>query len=142
MLGRPSDDIRTAWDSDTSTEYPDPSTERSGEGPLRGRYPAPVHELVSIFSFALDSSQVRTATLAGSVIPVILGLLLFRIVASAFARAFILVIALVLGGLIYLQRQEISTCIDDAKAGLVETDPATKPKIECEIFGYKLRFQP
>lgn len=99
-------------------------------------------ELVSVFQFALDVSQVRNATLAGSVVPVIIGLLLFRIVAGAFARAFILVIALVVGGVIYLQRQEITDCVKDARAGIEELDAIEAPEIDCKIFGFDLSIQP
>lgn len=99
-------------------------------------------DLVSIFLFAIDVSQVRNATLAGSVIPVIIGLLLFRVIAGAFARAFILVIALVLGGVIYFQRQEITACVDDARAGIEALDAVEVPTIECKIFGFDFSVEP
>lgn len=97
---------------------------------------------MSMYLFAVDVSQVRNATLAGSVIPVIIGLLLFRIIAGAFARAFIIVIALVVGGLIYLQRQEITDCVNDARAGIEALDAIEAPKIDCKIFGFDLSVEP
>ncbi len=97
---------------------------------------------MSALFLAIDLSQVRTATLAGSVVPVIIGLLLFRIIAGAFARAFILVIALVLGGVMFLQRQEITDCVEDAKEGIAQLDSVTAPSIDCKIFGFDLSVQP
>ena len=99
-------------------------------------------DLVSSFLFALDVSQVRNAALAGSVVPVIIGLLLFRIIAGAFARAFIIVIALVFGGVIYLQRQEITDCVNDARAGIEELNAIDAPAIDCKIFGFDLSIDP
>lgn len=99
-------------------------------------------ELVSALLFALDVSQIRNATLAGSVIPVIVGLLLFRVIAGAFARAFIIVIALVVGGFIYLQRQEITDCVNDARAGIEALDSVEVPSIQCTIFGFDLDVKP
>lgn len=99
-------------------------------------------DLVSIFSFALDATQARNAVLAGSVIPVIIGLLLFRIIAGAFARAFIVVIALVVAGFIYLQREEISDCVKDARAGIEALDAIEAPDIQCKIFGFDLSVKP
>lgn len=99
-------------------------------------------DLVSNSLFALDVSQVRNATLAGSVVPVIIGLLLFRIIAGAFARVFIIVIALVFGGVIYLQRQEITDCVNDARIGIEEMDAIETPAIDCKIFGIDLSLKP
>ena len=99
-------------------------------------------DLLSVFFLALDVSQVRTATLAGSVVPVIIGLILFRFIAGAFARAFILVIALVVGGAVYLQRQEITDCVDDARAGIEELNAVEAPSIDCKIFGFDLSVKP
>lgn len=99
-------------------------------------------DLVSVFSFALDVSQARNAALAGSVIPVIIGLLLFRIIAGAFARAFILVIALVVGGFFFLQRQEITDCVDDARAGIEGLNAIEAPSIDCTILGFDLNINP
>jgi hypothetical protein len=95
-----------------------------------------------MFLFAVDVSQVRNATLAGSVVPVIIGLLLFRIVAGVFARVFILVIALVVGGVVYLQRQEITDCVNDARVGIEQLDAIETPNIDCKIFGFDLSIQP
>jgi hypothetical protein len=95
-----------------------------------------------MFLFAVDVSQVRNATLAGSVVPVIIGLLLFRIVAGVFARVFILVIALVVGGVVYLQRQEITDCVNDARVGIEQLDAIETPSIDCKIFGIDLSIQP
>lgn len=99
-------------------------------------------EIVSALVFAIDVSQVRNATLAGSVIPVIIGLLLFRVIAGAFARAFILVIALVVGGAFYLQRQEITDCVDDARAGIEQLNGVQAPDVQCTIFGFDLSIRP
>ncbi len=92
--------------------------------------------------FAIDVSQVRNVTLAGSVVPVIIGLLLFRIIAGAFARVFILVIALVVGGLIFLQRQEITDCVNNARQGIEELNGIEAPSIECRIFGFDFNVDP
>lgn len=97
---------------------------------------------VAVVAFEPDLSQIRTIALAGSVLPVIIGLLLFRIIAGAFARAFILVIALVVGGVIYFQRQEISDCVADAKASVAQLEEVAVPAIQCEVFGFDLSVQP
>lgn len=99
-------------------------------------------DFVSVLVSSIDISQVRTAALAGSVVPVIVGLLLFRIIASVFLRAFIVVVALVLAGFIFLQRQEITQCVEDARAGIAKLDGVEKPSIDCKIFGFDLSVEP
>ena len=92
-------------------------------------------------SFALDLTQAQIAAIAGSVIPVIIGLLLFKIFASFFARTLVLVVALAVGGFIFLQRQEITDCVDEARANLSSPDQATAP-IECTILGFDIKIDP
>lgn len=91
---------------------------------------------------ALDVSQVKNAAIAGSVVPVIIGLLLFKFLASMITRAIVLVIALALGALIFFQRQEISDCVDNARANLEAVESGSTVKIECNILGFDVSLKP
>lgn len=82
--------------------------------------------------FALDASQLQNYATFGAVVPILIGLFIFKLVANALVRTFVLAIALAVGALVFLQRNEISACVDDARANL-ELDQA---RVTCTVLGF------
>ena len=81
---------------------------------------------------AIDVSKLENFMTAGAVAPIVVGLVIFRFAANAMIKAFVVIVALALGGLIYSQRSQISDCVDQAKLmESLEGDQA-----QCTILGY------
>ncbi len=80
---------------------------------------------------AIDVSKLENFMTAGAVAPIVVGLVIFRFAANAMIKAFVVIVALALGGLVYSQRSQISDCVDQAKLGSIEGDQA-----QCTILGY------
>jgi hypothetical protein len=59
---------------------------------------------------------------------------IFKLVANAFIRTIILAIALALAALIFLQRNEISNCVDNARQNLEED----RNSVSCTILGFDI----
>ena len=76
--------------------------------------------LVSFSLWALNQSQLKNLTTYGAFVPM-----------SAIVRSIVLIIAIVLGGMIYYQRSEISDCVDKAK---------DTSEIDCSFYGYDFTF--
>ncbi len=84
---------------------------------------------------AIDVSKLQNFMTAGAVAPIVIGLIIFRFAANAMIKAFVIIVALALGGLIYSQRSQISDCVDQAKlAQSFEGDQA-----QCTILGYDFK---
>ena len=84
--------------------------------------------------WAFDESQLKNFTTFGALVPIAVGLIIFKFAVSAVVRSIVLIVALALGGLVYSQRSEISDCVDSAKAN-VETSLG---KVQCKVFGFTL----
>ena len=69
---------------------------------------------------------------AGAVAPIVIGLVIFRFAANAMIKAFVIIVALALGGLVYSQRSQISDCVDQAKL----TESLEGHQAQCTILGY------
>ena len=82
----------------------------------------------------LDSSQLKNYATFGSLVPIVIGLVIFKLVANAFIRTIILAIALALAALIFLQRNEISNCVDNAGQNLEED----RKSVSCTILGFDI----
>ena len=91
---------------------------------------------VSITTWAFDDGQLKNFTTFGALLPIVIGLIIFKFAVSAIVRSIVLIVALALGVLIYYQRAEISECVDNAKVN-AETSPG---KVECEVLGIDLKF--
>jgi len=87
--------------------------------------------LVSFSLWALNQSQLKNLTTYGAFVPIIIGIIIFKFAVSAIVRSIVLIIAIVLGGMIYYQRSEISDCVDKAK----DTN-----EIDCSFYGYDFTF--
>lgn len=87
--------------------------------------------LVSFSLWALNQSQLKNLTTYGAFVPIIIGIIIFKFAVSAIVRSIVLIIAIVLGGMIYYQRSEISECVDEAK----DTN-----EIDCSFYGYDFTF--
>lgn len=83
---------------------------------------------------ALDASQLQNFTTFGAIVPLVIGLVIVKLVANAVVRTLALTLALALGALIFLQRNEISACVDDARANL-ELD---QTRVTCTIMGFDI----
>ena len=95
-----------------------------------------VTSFVSITTWAFDDGQLKNFTTFGALLPIVIGLIIFKFAVSAIVRSIVLIVALALGVLIYSQRAEISNCVDNAKVN-AETSPG---KVECEVLGIDLKF--
>jgi len=87
--------------------------------------------LVSFSLWALNQSQLKNLTTYGAFVPIIIGIIIFKFAVSAIVRSIVLILALVLGGMIYSQRSEISDCVDEAK---------DTSAIDCSFYGYDFTF--
>jgi hypothetical protein len=90
--------------------------------------------LVLIGVWALDEAQLKNFTTYGALLPIVIGLVVFKFAVSAMVRSIVLIVALALGGLVYSQRSEISDCVDSAKTN-AETPLG---KVQCKVFGFSL----
>ena len=84
--------------------------------------------------WAFDESQLKNFTTFGALVPIVVGLIIFKFVVSAIARSFILVVAVALGVLVYSQRSEISDCVDSAKANA----ESSLGKVQCKVLGFTI----
>ena len=82
----------------------------------------------------LDASQLKNVATFGSLVPIVIGLVIFKLVANAVIRTIILAIALALAALIFLQRNEISNCVDSARQNL----EADRTSVSCTILGFDI----
>ena len=82
--------------------------------------------------WAFDESLLKYFTTFGALVPIVVGLIIFKFVVSAVVRSIVLIVALALGGLLYSQRSEISDCVDSAKVNA----ESSLGKVQCEILGF------
>ena len=90
--------------------------------------------LVSFGVWAFDEAQLKNFTTYGALLPIIIGLIIFKFAVSAMVRSLVLIVALTLGVLIYSQRSEISNCVDSAKANA----EVSLGKVQCKVLGFKI----
>ena len=93
-----------------------------------------MNSLVSVATWAFDDAQLKNFTTFGAFIPIVIGLIIFKFAVSAMVRSIVLIVALVLGVLIYSQRSEISDCVDNAKANA----EVSLGKVQCKILGFEV----
>lgn len=84
--------------------------------------------------WGFDDSQLKNFATFGALVPVVVGLIIFKFAVSAVVRSLVIIVALVLGGVIYSQRSEISDCIDSAKAN-AEVATGT---VQCTVLGFDI----
>ena len=89
--------------------------------------------LTSAF-WALDEARLKNLTTASAVVPLLIGLVIFKFAVSAIVRSIVLIVALALAGLLYSQRSQVSECVDNAQANL-ETSLG---KVQCKILGFTI----
>jgi hypothetical protein len=90
--------------------------------------------LVSFSMWAFDDAQLKNFTTYGALVPIVVGLVIFKFAVSAMVRSVVLIVALALGGLVYSQRTEISHCVDSAKANA----EASLGKVQCKVLGFTI----
>jgi hypothetical protein len=90
--------------------------------------------LVSLGVWAFDEAQVKNFATFGALLPIVIGLNIFKFDVSAMVRSIVLIVALALGGLIYSQRSEISDCVDSAKANA----EVSLGKVQCKVLGFTI----
>lgn len=82
----------------------------------------------------ISVSQWENYATFGSLVPIVIGLIVFKLVANAVIRTIVLAVALAIAALIFLQRNEISNCVDSARENL-EQDLTS---VSCTILGFDL----
>jgi large-conductance mechanosensitive channel len=75
--------------------------------------------------WAFDESQLKNFTTFGALVPIAVGLIIFKFAVSAVVRSIVLIVALALGGLVYNQRSAISDCVDSAE-------------VQCKVLGFNV----
>ncbi|MEY3796924.1 MAG: hypothetical protein RL628_69 [Actinomycetota bacterium] len=84
--------------------------------------------------WAFDESQLKNFTTFGALVPIAVGLIIFKFAVSAVVRSIVLIVALALGGLVYSQRSEISDCVDNAQANI----ESSLGKVQCRVLGFDI----
>ena len=79
--------------------------------------------------WAFDESQLKNFTTFGALVPIAVGLIIFKFAVSAVVRSIVLIVALALGGLVYSQRSEISDCVDNAQTNI----ESSLGKVQCRV---------
>lgn len=82
----------------------------------------------------LDASQLQNFTTFGALVPILVGLVVVKFVASTIVRTVALALALALGALVFLQRNEIDTCVENARQNL----EAEQTRITCSLLGFDI----
>jgi chromate transport protein ChrA len=90
-----------------------------------------MQSLISFSLWAINQSQLESLTTYGALVPIIIGIVIFKFAVSAIVRSVVLILALALGALIYNQRSEISNCVEKAK---------DTSAIDCSFYGYDFTF--
>ena len=81
-------------------------------------------------NLAISADALKNFTTAGAFVPLVIALVIVKFAVSALVRTVVLVVAVVLGLLIYTQRSEIEQCVKDA-------DP-TELAVKCRIAGFNV----
>lgn len=76
--------------------------------------------------------MVKNALVAGSFLPLVVALILFRFVVSAVVRSVLIVIALGAGVLLFTQRSAVDECVDSIDR------EGTSVSASCSILGFDL----
>lgn len=79
---------------------------------------------------AVDPDVVKNALVAGSFVPLVVALILFRFVVSAVVRSVLIVLALGAGILLFTQRTAVDDCVDS-----IEREGASV-SASCSILGF------
>jgi hypothetical protein len=79
---------------------------------------------------AVDPDLVKNVLTAGSFVPVVVALVLFKFVVSAVVRSIVIVVAIALGVIVFTQRSSVDDCVDsfDREGASVEAS--------CSILGF------
>lgn len=84
---------------------------------------------------ALSADALKNVTTAGAFVPLVIALIIVKFAVNAVVRAVVLVVALALGVLIYSQRSDIETCVDNARANIAVGNAGT---VACEVAGFTI----
>ncbi len=80
---------------------------------------------------AIDPDLVKNVLTAGSVLPVVVALVLFKFVVNAVVRSVLIVVAVALGVLVFTQRAAVDDCVES-----FDRD-GTSVQASCSILGYE-----
>ncbi|MFM8846921.1 MAG: hypothetical protein ACKOHN_02590 [Actinomycetota bacterium] len=94
--------------------------------------------MTSVSVLSMSISQIENVSLAGAILPVVVGLVLMKFVAKAMLRTVIMAVALVLGVAVYSQRSDIQACYDEARASAAAGETA----VTCSFFGQDVTLAP
>jgi hypothetical protein len=79
---------------------------------------------------AVDPDLVKNVLTAGSFVPLLVALVLFKFVVSAVVRSIVIIVAIALGVIVFTQRASVDECVDslDREGASVE--------VSCSILGF------
>ncbi|MFM7490350.1 MAG: hypothetical protein ACKO36_08450 [Actinomycetota bacterium] len=86
-----------------------------------------------MISVAADT--LKNLVTAGAFLPIVIGLILVKIVVSTIARLIIVVVALVLGVVVFTQRAQIDDCIDQSSVS------SSGASVSCSLLGFDVDLQ-
>lgn len=79
---------------------------------------------------SIDPSTVKNYLTAGSFLPLVIALLLFKFAASMVVRSVLVVVAIALGVLVFTQRASIDDCVDSFER------TGTSVAVSCSVLGF------
>ena len=79
---------------------------------------------------AVSADALKNLTTAGAFVPIVIALVIVKFAVNAVVRTVVLLVALALGVLIYTQRSEIQSCVDNADT--------TQLAVKCKIAGFSV----
>jgi hypothetical protein len=84
---------------------------------------------------AVDPDLVKNVLTAGSFLPLVVALVLFKFAVSAVVRSLLIVVAIVLGVVVFTQRAAVDECVDsfDREGASLEAS--------CSILGFDFDFE-
>lgn len=81
---------------------------------------------------AVDPETIKNYLTAGSFLPLVIALVLFRFVASLVVRSILVVVAVAIGVLVFTQRGQIDDCVDSLERS------GTSVAVSCSVLGFDI----
>ena len=79
---------------------------------------------------AIDPDTVKNFLTAGSFLPLVVALVLFKVAASMIVRSVLVVVAVAVGVLVFTQRSSIDECVDSFDRS------GTSVAVSCSVLGF------
>ena len=81
---------------------------------------------------SISPETIKNYLTAGSFLPLVVALVLFRFVASLVVRSILVVVALAIGVLVFTQRSQIDDCVESFERS------GTSVAVSCSVLGFDI----